>query len=203
MPGSIDAFMLLAASSHFVGTMTETFVQKAIFCAEDDARRKKAPLLPGFPFYRWKHGPYSKEVANTCQALAYRGFMDAKGGPISARGRDLVAEIRREIARFPLAERALADVDGYARRYAAMNLQAVLAEVYARPFGATTIGNVSSGTDLIVPSPFGLACDGELEELSDLIAWRLTQSDAEERVERDSPLASDERASRFLGRLLA
>lgn len=203
MPGSIDVFMLLAASSHFRGERTETFVQKTIFCVEDDAARRKALLLPTFPFYRWTYGPYSKELANSCKALAERGFMAAKNGPLSARGRDLVAEIRHEIPRFPLAAAALAEVDRYAGRFSRMKLQAVLDEVYARPFDSKTVGQVAERTDLIIPAPLPSKVAAELEELSDLVAWRLTQSEADERAERESPLASEPRATQFLGRLLA
>ena len=201
----LDVYLLLAAGSHFHWAGIETYVQKVLYCAEDDAVRASSNPFPTFPFFRWKHGPYSKEVANTAELLARQGFMRNKRGPLTPRGRRLVAEVRRDIKRFPVAAAALENVDRYAEHFRSMKLRPALDEVYARPargpFGPTTVAHVPEGEDMIWRE-LAPEVAAEHEELFDLIAWRLTQTEDEEKAERESPLIPDDKAQAFLSRYL-
>lgn len=200
-----DFYLVLAASSHFQWGSLKTYVQKVLYCAEDDAIREQSSAFPTFPFFRWNHGPFSKEVAQSAAALAERGFLQSQAGPITTRGQRMVAELRPVVRRYPTAAAALAKVDSYATRFASMPLKATLREVYARPaegpFGPTTVEHVSEGTDMIyrdLPSEV----ESAHEELFDLIRWRLAQTSEEERAERESPLLPPDRAQAFLSRYL-
>jgi hypothetical protein len=199
-------YLLLAATSHFKWGRLKVFVQKVLYCAEDDAVRGGTSPFPTFPFFRFYHGPFSKEVAQTAEQLARRGFLASQAGPITARGRLLVADLRPVVERFPIASAALASIDNYAKRFASMNLKSTLREVYSRPamgpFGLTTVENVPEGEDMIWRE-LAPEVAAEHEELFDLIAWRLTQTEDEEKVERESPLLPDDKAQAFLARYLA
>lgn len=201
-----DFYLLLAASSHFQWRGLKTYVQKVLYCAEDDAIREQSSPFPTFSFFRWNHGPFSKEVAQSAASLAERGFLASQAGPITARGNTLVAELRPVVRRHPVAAAALANVDRYATRFASMPLKAMLREVYARPaegpFGPTTVEHVSEGTDMIYRN-LPLDVESAHEELFDLIRWRLAQTPEEERAERESPLLPPDRAQSFLSRYLA
>lgn len=201
----LDAFAILAAASHFRWGGIETYVQKALYCAEDDAVRGGQPVVLTFPFFRWKHGPYSKEIANVAESLARSGFMSSKRGPLAPRGHRLVDEIRTLLPHFPHAAAALKTVDAYAARFAGMALRETLREVYARPahsiFGPTTVANVPEGEDMI-EADLDAAVARELEELFGLIEWRLSQSEQDELAEKTSPLVSADRADAFTARYL-
>lgn len=203
---SLDVYLLLAASSHFQWGSTKTFVQKVLYCTEDDAVRDQSTAFPTFPFFRWNHGPFSKEVAQSAELLAQRGFLATQAGPITERGHRLVAELRPVVGRYRPAAVALAKVDAYGKHFASMSLKAALREVYARPaegpFGLTTVEHVSEGTDLIYRD-LGLKDAEEHEELFDLIAWRLRQTPEEEKAERESPVLPRDKADAFLARYLA
>jgi uncharacterized protein YwgA len=201
----LDAYLLLAAASHFRGGRTQNWVQKALYCAEDDAERTGGCPLPAFHFFRWNNGPYSKEVANTASRLAELGLMREKGGPLTARGRRVVEEVRRYVAAYPVAARALEAVEAYAERFSGMRLPAVLAEVYDRevesPFGVMKVGKVPRGSQLIEREVPG-AVLADLKELQDLIWWIFSQSEEEAHAEAESPLAPEVARKAFLDRYL-
>lgn len=202
----LDALLLLEAASFFRGKNTQTFVQKVLFCAEHEAIEGGTSPFPTFPFFRWNNGPYSKQVANTAQKLAERGFMRDKGGPLTVRGQALLAELRSAVSRLAEAGKALELVDKHASRFARMKLDNVLATVYEIEMNVAgdnlAIRDIPKGTDLIYrdcPQP----SDSETEQVLAELAWRLSQSESEEREESDSPLVSEGRARIFLDTYLS
>ena len=118
----LDAYLLLVAIGHFRGSGRKTFVQKAMFCAEEEAARRGESCFPTFPFYRYTNGPYSKEIAETEKFLARHRLIKAEGGPLTDRGRQLVTELEGEVRAYPEADRGFCLVTTYASRFSRMPL---------------------------------------------------------------------------------
>ena len=116
----LDVLLVLEARAPFKGAKQRTFMQKVLFRAEYDAVVAGKPIFPRFAFHRWNYGPYSKQAAEVEKFLAERGLLRWIDGPLTKRGREVLAAVRAECASYPEAASALEHVRARAERYAAM-----------------------------------------------------------------------------------
>jgi hypothetical protein len=200
-PTPLDEVFLLEAASHFRWGNTKTFIQKVLFCAEEQAVIREGLPFPSFPFFRWTYGPYSAVLAEASKALVERGLMRPPCGPLTPEGRRLLEDLKKEVAGYPKAQRALNLVTTCAERFSKMDLKAVLRAVYnmkvMTPRGPMRVEQVPHRVDLIQPPS-----DDTHRSLLEVLAWRLSQTEAERREEDESPLLPDDEAEDFINRVI-
>ncbi|MEE9279439.1 MAG: hypothetical protein V3V67_04640 [Myxococcota bacterium] len=192
----LDAYLLLSAISQFRGWMLRTRVQKTIFCAEEQALRESLTPFPTFKFFRWNHGPFSKELAQTEDWLVEHGFVSSSGGPVTTRGTKLLADLRPSVLEHQEARIALLLIERYGERFSKLTLSEVLRQVYSMVWKKQTIAETVEGENLLEPkrSPELLA---EYQPLFDLIRWRLRMTPEEEKEFEDPELLSEPEAEEF------
>lgn len=165
----LDAVLLLHMLDRAKPIDGKTKLQKVPFFVE--LKLKNEGLRgPHFRFFRWNFGPFSRDVCDTFEFLAGRGFVSESNFRLTERGKFLL-----ELAIPPLAEieenapifRAMDDV----LRDCAKSLGGMLKSVAYETVVATEghpgrkLRDIPPATDLLEPEPGGLKVPEDLESL--------------------------------------
>ncbi|HEV8714201.1 MAG TPA: hypothetical protein VGX03_15410 [Candidatus Binatia bacterium] len=179
--------------------------QKTTFLAEL-ALREQGLHGPHFGFFRYKNGPFSKDLAQTYDRLVAGGFLAPETAKPTERGQFLLGlafpQLREQ------NEAVFASMDETLAIYRAWNGRQLMEHVYSltvEPDGwpgmRLPVEKIPMHMDILVPPPGGLEVDNDtlalvLEELS------ITQEEIEE-AERDWPETEQRAIKRLTDAILA
>lgn len=157
----VDQFLILyaLASAHRKQIDPQkTRLQKIFYLTERKTFLDDGLAVPGFRFYRYKHGPFSSELDEATHALTRKGLVcEEMSYRISEETCALTQHWAQKLSSF--LARPLARIDEVLSETGNLELRELLAKVYALPtkssedarFDDIPLSDVPLGVDLLVP----------------------------------------------------
>lgn len=166
---TLDAVLLLHMLDRAKPIDGKTKLQKVPFFVE--LKLKNEGLRgPHFRFLRWHFGPFSRDVCDTFDLLAHKGFVSKSDFKLTERGKFLL-----ELAIPPIAEietnapifRVMDDVLRDCARKHGSTLKKIAYEtlIATEDHPGRTVKEIPQATDLIEPEPGGIEVPEDLEAL--------------------------------------
>jgi len=168
-------------------------IQKLTFLAELQGR--KVDLKSAYyRFFRFKHGPFSKELLNDVTYLERYGFIDPENRELLDRGRYLIGYVQTEIEASELASQTLGIINEIAENWKDFKGWSIVDKVYELKVPVDGMGqqkmlvaDIPLNTDILVPDwsherdvqPFSMETVEDIQsEL--LIPWSELDPESEE-----------------------
>jgi uncharacterized protein YwgA len=164
---------ILNGAAPFYGRLK---LQKTTFLVEHNLREHNL-TGPRFRFYRYDHGPFSKDLLDAYELLQSRGLAPRYGIGLTKRG-TVLAEFVEAMKEVPQNRKPFDEIDAVLRKCRDRNgtdLKEQLYEMIVRPEHESKgmkIRDISAGTDLVAPTS-----EASLEVPEDLL--RLIQEELE------------------------
>lgn len=166
----IDAVFLLHILKEAAPIYGRTKVQKATFLVEYDLKEKGLRGGPHFSFIRYLKGPFSRQVWDTYDELAEKGFVRKSDFELTERGKFLlelaIPELREKN---PEVFRAINARLEWCKRKHGPSLIDYVYRIETEPDGAPgtrmKIGDMAFGLPILDPQPGGLEVSEETAQL--------------------------------------
>jgi len=146
------SLVLLNLRNSFVDSKTK--LQKLIFLCENELINRRV-LAFNYTFFRYRHGPYSRQLAEDRKELGRTGL--TSGDSLSPRGRHLADIFREVLKAYPANEETIGVIENTARTYGRYSGSRLKQHVYDMTVFCYDLGkrmrveDIPKGKDIFAP----------------------------------------------------